>query len=621
MLITLHLESLIVLLNIKLDLETHNGTLPQALKLKLSWKNLNYSVRVKYTKVEKDNLQTKDKYYEKQIIKNASGFVDQGDALFIMGSSGAGKTTLLNILADQVNRPSKSKLDGEVLLNDSMKITSDNFGAYAAYVLQDDFLFPSFTCEQSIQFAANLRLNLNDEDTQVVVDDIINELSLNKCRKTIIGNEQIKGLSGGERKRTSIAVEMVSNPKILFLDEPTSGLDSFTANKIVKLLVKFAEEGKTVIATIHQPSSGTFKLFPSLLLMMDGNTIYHGSSMESVDYFKQAGYMVPEYSNPADYYLKAFYIPFNRTIEDDAKVESLTNSYTNEISPKITEENNKIRYPNINQKELFASMVKVNWFVEFWLLFKRAARTYLLHPMALQYKAMAYTVLALVSLALFWDLGDSEQDVRSKIGATFFILAVFTYDPVYSSLMTFTSERAVFLKEYMNKTYGLLPYAISKSIIEMPFEALAAGYFSTIVYFGMGFQRDFEHYIVFTAAMMVNSVVATSIGLTIGSAITNGDTAVQSIDSIVAPFVVFSGLPVNVNSIYIWLRWVQYLSPMRYSMEILVRNEFSDRNLSPDPVDTLNFNIGTRNCFIILFVFILAFRILAIMLLKLTAKR
>lgn len=120
----------------------------------------------------------------------------------------------------------------------------------------------------------------------------------------------IKELSGGERKRTSIGVELITDPQVLFLDEPTSGLDSFTATKIVKLLVKQSRLGKTVIATIHQPNSTTFALFDKLILLMDGHLIYQGPAQDSVQYFGRIGYQIPTYANPADYFLKEFYIPF-----------------------------------------------------------------------------------------------------------------------------------------------------------------------------------------------------------------------------------------------------------------------------------------------------------------------
>jgi ABC-type multidrug transport system ATPase subunit len=137
-------------------------------------------------------------------------------------------------------------------------------------------LFPTLTCEESIEFAGRLRTNTKGAELKEKVNNVIHDLGLAKCRNTFIGSQTLKGLSGGERKRTAIGVELICNPSILMLDEPTSGLDSFTARKIVDLLVKQSRMGKTVIATIHQPSSQTFALFDKLLLLMDGHVIYQG---------------------------------------------------------------------------------------------------------------------------------------------------------------------------------------------------------------------------------------------------------------------------------------------------------------------------------------------------------
>ena len=161
-----------------------------------------------------------------------------------------------------------------MLINNQMPVTQKNFGNFGAYVMQDDILFSTFTCEEALKFAAKLRMNGSRAEVSERVDKIIKELGLIKCRKTLIGGGLVKGLSGGERKRTSIGVELITDPSIIFLDEPTSGLDSFTAKRIVKMLDDLAGQGKAVISTIHQPSSDTFNEFDKLLLLAEGNIIY-----------------------------------------------------------------------------------------------------------------------------------------------------------------------------------------------------------------------------------------------------------------------------------------------------------------------------------------------------------
>jgi ABC-type multidrug transport system ATPase subunit len=260
--------------------------------MRLAWKNITYSVNAKPSNDEIMIKNITDKTYEKMILHNESGYVSPGECLFIMGASGAGKTSLLNALCDRLDTRGKYKFSGEVNVNDWLKVKQSNFGNYGAYVMQDDILFPTFTAEQWLSFAATLRLSKSKDQIKAIVDDVIEDFGLANWRKTLVGNERIKGLSGGERKRTSIGVELITNPSILFLDEPTSGLDSFNAEKIVKLLVRQARTGKTIISTIHQPNSSTFKQFDRLLLMMEGHTIYQGGANESVDYFNDLGIRV-----------------------------------------------------------------------------------------------------------------------------------------------------------------------------------------------------------------------------------------------------------------------------------------------------------------------------------------
>jgi len=299
---------------------------------------------------------------------------------------------------------------------------------------------------------------------------LIHKLNLQKCRKTIVGNEIFKGLSGGERKRTSIAVELVTNPTILYLDEPTSGLDSFTAQTIVKLLVDFSHSGRTVVATIHQPNSETFQLFPKFLLMMDGHTIYHGNTMDSVKYFRNLGYEVPEYSNPSDYYLREFFVPFIKTEEQIKKTNKLVSAYNDEILPKITSEMKEIKYDNITEKELLSQMTKAPWVLEFWYLLCRAIYNLFHHPMIIKFKTTGFTAISLVCLAVFWNPGEDREGIRGTIGAFLFLTATCTYAPMSNSVQQFSKEKPVFLKEYLNKTYGIISYGISKSLIEFPFD-------------------------------------------------------------------------------------------------------------------------------------------------------
>lgn len=200
---------------------------------------------------------------------------------------GAGKTTLLNFLSGR--DPSKNLIKyGEVFVN-GIDRSKTNFESISAYVQQEDVLLQTMTVRECIDFVAKMKLPPTTDYKQLV-DDLLESLKLQKASNTKIGGSLVRGVSGGERKRTSIAVELITNPSLLFLDEPTTGLDSFTAQNVFGLIKELAATGRTVIMTIHQPSSDVFEMFDQLMLMACGRVIYMNSADKAVDYFSSIGY-------------------------------------------------------------------------------------------------------------------------------------------------------------------------------------------------------------------------------------------------------------------------------------------------------------------------------------------
>ena len=160
------------------------------------------------------------------------------------------------------------------------------------------------TPREILDFSAGMTLRISPENKKMLVDQTLKELGLNACADTVVGGLMTRGLSGGEKKRTSVGMELICNPSVLFLDEPTTGLDSFIALQIIELLVSIAKNyNRTIIATIHQPSSQIFNCFDRLLLLSKGATVFMGRASESIKYFKQLGFGLPENYNPADYFL------------------------------------------------------------------------------------------------------------------------------------------------------------------------------------------------------------------------------------------------------------------------------------------------------------------------------
>lgn len=188
------------------------------------------------------------------------------------------------------------------------------FAAFSAYVQQDDILFQTMSVRECLEFAAKLKLPGSLNSKLVRVEKIIQELRLTKCQGTKIGGPLIKGVSGGERKRTSIGVELITDPSLIFLDEPTTGLDSFTATSVMETLRDLASSGRTIIQTIHQPNSDIFEMMDQLMLIAKGKIIYFNQANKAVDYFTSISFKCPELSNPSDYFMSIMSI---ETIEQE----------------------------------------------------------------------------------------------------------------------------------------------------------------------------------------------------------------------------------------------------------------------------------------------------------------
>jgi ATP-binding cassette, subfamily G (WHITE), member 2 len=226
---------------------------------------------------------------------------------------------------------------------------------------------------------------------------------------------------------------------------------------------------------------------------------------------------------------------------------------------------------------------------------------------------------------LFWKLGFNRQDVQSKLGLFFFFCTGQTFSPIMGVLFAFLQERSLFLREYASKTYGVIPYYLSKTLIDIPFLVLIPLLYAQIVYYGVGITITLEKVLVFNFALVCLVFANTSFGFFIGSVFTKEAVAVAMAPLWIIPMIIFSGFFVNLDTVYVWLRWIQYLSPIRYAMEILVRNEFDDNDkydrVGESLADELGYKIGLKNCFIILISIGVALRFLALVALRLGIRK
>ena len=247
-----------------------------------------------------DRGSTAETIQEKTILNGVTGMACPGEILAVLGPSGSGKSTLLNALAGRIQGQCYT---GSVLANG--RKLGKSMLRRTGFVTQDDILYPHLTVRETLIFCSLLRLpnSLTKQEKISLADSVIAELGLAKCENTIIGNSFIRGVSGGERKRVSIAHEMLINPSLLILDEPTSGLDSTSAYRLVSTLVSLAQKGKTIVTSMHQPSSRVYQMFHSVLVLSEGSALYFGKGSQAMSYFDTIGFTPSFPMNPADFLL------------------------------------------------------------------------------------------------------------------------------------------------------------------------------------------------------------------------------------------------------------------------------------------------------------------------------
>lgn len=255
---------------------------------------------------------------EKKILKDVNLRFRAGVLTAVMGPSGAGKTTLLNLLIGNAG----GRIEGRVEVNGrALSKVAKVFKKLYTFVPQDDTLLASLTPRETLTFAARLRLPMAmpAAEKRQRVAKVLDELSLTRCADQRVGNVDRRGISGGERKRASIALELLVNPSVMFVDEPTSGLDSKMAEDVVLTLKRLAQQGRTLICTIHQPSYKIFRRFDRLVLLSLGSVVYNGSIEDVEGYFSSIGFLTPRGENPIDFYMAVMQLGLGEEPEGGGK--------------------------------------------------------------------------------------------------------------------------------------------------------------------------------------------------------------------------------------------------------------------------------------------------------------
>uniref|UniRef100_A0A3Q2WUL0 ATP-binding cassette, sub-family G (WHITE), member 2a n=1 Tax=Haplochromis burtoni TaxID=8153 RepID=A0A3Q2WUL0_HAPBU len=519
----------------------------------------------------------------------------------IMGATGSGKSSFLDVLAA---RKDPAGLSGEVLIDGAPQ--PPNFKCLSGYVVQDDVVMGTLTVRENFTFSAALRLpsSISHKEKKQKVDRLIKELGLGRVADSKVGTQLIRGISGGERKRTNIGMELIIDPPVLFLDEPTTGLDASTANSVLLLLKRMANNGRTIILSIHQPRYTIYRLFDSLTLLVNGHQVYHGPARSALEYFSGIGYICEPHNNPADFFLDVINGDSTAVALNNQELDSESMSKSRRgIGEKLVEEYRNCQHFKETKAELerivqgkkvvtttpFRTITyTTGFFTQFRWVLKRTFRNLILNPQTSIAQVAVTILLALVVGALFFNVQNDSSGIQNRTGALFFIVVNQCFGSL-SAAELFIAERKIFIHEYISGYYRVSVYFLCKILSDIiTLRTIPAIVFTCVAYFMVGLKPTAGAFFFYMLTVALCSYTATSMAFAISA-----DQTVVAIANIFMTIscvfmMIFAGLLVNIPSIASWLAWLKYLSIPRYGLSALQANEFTGLTFCEKMNTTLN---------------------------------
>lgn len=564
----------------------------------LSWFNVSYAIPLPKPKSKKgkDGSTLPAPPSEKKLLTGMTGQVNPGEVVAIMGGSGAGKTTLLNVLAGRIGA---GTLSGDILVNGHRR-SRRSWRKVAGYVEQDDILFKNLTVKETLTYAAKLRLpsNITLSEKEIKVDKLISELGLRNCQDTRIGDASNRGVSGGERKRVSIGVELITEPDILFLDEPTSGLDAFTAVNIISTVSNLAKNPArktTVMLTIHQPRTDILEMFDKIVILAAGRTVFFGTLNEALTFFAKLEYPLPDKTNPSDHFIDIATLD-QRSPELQASSLERINKFVSAWDVDKSKLSGLVATPyrgdTVMSKSEFAegdddAKYNSSWFTQFYVLLGRNLKDAMRDPAVIGASIIQNIIVCLFVGFIFFRVSLNQSGIQNRIGAAFFLAVNQTFGQVMPTLALLPLQTIIIRRERSAGTYSASAAYFAKLTSTLPLTIVGTLILGVPVYWMIGFQSVFSKFITFIVIILVHSITAMTLGLMIGSGVKD-----VQIGQIVGPliivlFLVFGGQFVNLDSIPTFLRWIKWLSIIAYTNKAISQNELNG----------LKFNCDVQPCF------------------------
>ncbi|GAA6059398.1 hypothetical protein JCM10212_003630 [Sporobolomyces blumeae] len=536
--------------------------------LELAWHDLSYVVPKR----------------ERPILGGLQGHARSGELLAVMGPSGAGKSSFLDAICKR-----SAAASGEITVNGTTSFSTEEL---FSFVEQEDALLGVLTVRETVAFAAYLALGSSYPRIENHIDDTLRSLGLHEIANNKIGTAISRGISGGQKRRVTIACSVVTKPQILVLDEPTSGLDAASSREVVTFLRHLAHDrNMLVICTIHQPNFDTFSLFDKLLLLAGGSTMYHGLVSEVDAYLTWTGSPTPKYVNPADHAIQLVNTEFRKADTDSRSAQEYLDHYASqwqqygrEKPSSIDTRDGPVGSPLKSERRGGAAKVVANA-RKLVVLMHRNLLNYSRNILAYGIRLAMYAGMALL-LALIWiRLGWNADKINDRLSVSFFSVAFLGFMSV-AGIPSFLEERSVFIRERNNGLYGSATYVLAQTAVSIPFLFVCSLVYTLIIYWSIGMNPGATHFFRFLVYLFLALYTAESQSLVVAAWIPLFVAALAIASFANGLWMCNMGFFIRTTSLpRFWFYVIHWIDYQTYSFNLLVKNDFTGRTLPCGIID------------------------------------
>ncbi|KAL7410573.1 P-loop containing nucleoside triphosphate hydrolase protein [Mrakia frigida] len=516
---------------------------------------------------------------EKIILSDVSAYFPSGEVSAIIGPSGAGKSTILQLLAHRDMNPgtfSSFKLEGSMAFNG--EAAPKDIKSSIAFVEQDDdYHLSGLTVRETLRYAALLRLpeSMDRKKKEARAEEVLLMLGLKDCADVLVGGALVKGISGGEKRRLSLAVQLINDPSILVVDEPTSGLDSFIAQNVMQCLSDIAKTGRTVIATIHQPRSDIVAAFDNLcVLAKGGHVVFSGRNSDSTPYFEAQGYPLPsEWFNPADHILDIVSVDSRPGREEasQTRVSGLIQAWRDHGSKaeELDESRNDASSGtglNLPRNSFTAFHISMP------VVLQRMVLNLYRQREAFWNRLAQAPLLAALFILFYTRLTKGPAGAQDRIGVTLENANALPFVGLLNGIAIFPQDRDLFFHEYSSSAaYSAATFLTAYTLFDLSMTVMAAFLYSLIMHVGVGMQTSVRIYFEFAISIWSLLSFGESIAICFASFATEMGLAVSLVSTVLAVLCQISGI-ISL-SVPDWLAGIAWITPIKPASKVQFINE------------------------------------------------